>query len=165
MKKQLLLYLFIVSLLMNVFTYMYFSKKDISIQKKFDNLALKYKDSLQNLSNTLFDADYFSLDKNDRAQNYLAESNIDYAALQPKIKEALLEYNSDAEGNKYVDQSKMGDQKFIINKIKIVNHRWIIADYSNGELWGEVLLQYFIEPDNSISFQTLSTYLYPKQLN
>ena len=49
--------------------------------------------------------------------------------------------------------------------MKIINHRWIIADYSNGELWGEVLIKYFINEDQSISFETIESYLYPKQLN
>ena len=77
----------------------------------------------------------------------------------------MLEFNSDPEGNKYVDQAKSGDQKYIINKIKILNHRWIIADYSNGQLWGEVLLKYFVESDGSVTFETMSSYLYPIQLN
>lgn len=165
MKKQLLLYLFILSLLMNVFTYMYFSKKDSSIQKKCDGLTAKYKDSMQVITNKMYDADYFSLEKNDRAQNYFADNDLNYIALIPKVQEALLEYNSDPEGNKYVDQVRYGEQKYIINKIKILNHRWIIADYSNGELWGEVLLKYFVQPDNSISFETISSYLYSKELN
>ena len=70
MKKQLLLYLFIVSLLFNVFTYMYFSKKEAATQKKYEALDVKYKDSIQVFGNKLLDADYFSLEKNDRAQNY-----------------------------------------------------------------------------------------------
>jgi hypothetical protein len=28
--------------------------------------------------------------------------------------------------------------KFIINKVKVLNHRWIIADYSDGEMWGGI---------------------------
>lgn len=165
MKKQLLLYLFILSVLINVFTYMYFSKKDASDQKKSSETTVKYKDSLQIAKTKLYDADYFSLEKNDRAQNYFGENNLDYIALIPKIQEALLEYNSDPEGNKYVDQANYGNQKYIINKIKILNHRWIIADFSNGELWGEVLLKYLVQPDGSVTFETLQTYLYAKQLN
>ena len=57
----------------------------------------------------------------------------------------------------------MGEQKFIINKIKILNHRWIIADYSNGQLWGDVLIKYFVNDDNTFSFEVVESYLYPKQ--
>lgn len=165
MKKQLLLYLFILSLLMNVFTYMYFSKKEASTQSKLTTTSKKLNDSIKGLTDKMYDADYFSLEQNSRAQNYLASSNLDYSVLAPKIKEDLLEFNSDPEGNKYVDQPKMGNQQFIINKIKILNHRWIIADYSNGSLWGEALILYFVEPDSSVRFQTISTYLYSPELN
>ena len=75
----------------------------------------------------------------------------------------MLAYNDAPEGNKYVDQPKMGEQKFIINKIKVLNHRWIVADYSNGTLWGDVLIKYFVKDDNSITFETVDNFLYPKQ--
>ncbi len=163
MKKQLLLYLFIVSLLFNVFTYMYFSKKEAATQKKYEALDVKYKDSIQVFGNKLLDADYFSLEKNDRAQNYLAD--YDVTKLSTAISEALLEFNSDPQGNKYTDQPMMGEQKFIINKIKIINHRWIVADYSNGTLWGEVLIKYFVESDTKFTFETMDSYLYSSQFN
>lgn len=165
MKRQFLLYLFILSLLMNVFTYMYFSKKEASTQKKYTTMSKKLNDSIQSITNQMYDADYFSLRFNSKAQNYFAEDNLDYIALTPKIKEDLLEFNSDPQGNKYIDFPKMGEQKFIINKIKILNHRWIIADYSDGTLWGEVLLKYFVNPDATIRYETISSYLYSQDLN
>ena len=56
----------------------------------------------------------------------------------------------------------MGEQKFIINKVKILNHRWIIADFSDGEYWGEVLIKYFVNEDETISFETFESLLYQK---
>ncbi|MDQ5928488.1 MAG: hypothetical protein QG594_262, partial [Bacteroidota bacterium] len=47
-------------------------------------------------------------------------------------------------------------------KVKILNHRWIIADYSNGELWGEVLLKYFVDDNENITFEVNQTWLYQK---
>ena len=161
MKKQLLLYLFLVAVLMNVFTYMYFSKKESSNQKKIEASTKKLKDSITAMSDELFDANYFSLEHNDRAQNYL--ENYDIRELMPLVKNELMNYNDSPDGNKYIDQAKMGEQKFIINKIKILNHRWIIADYNNGQLWGEVLLKYFVNDDKTISFETVQSFLYPLQ--
>jgi hypothetical protein len=54
--------------------------------------------------------------------------------------EKLLDFNSNPKGNPYVGQDKIGENKFIINKVKILNHRWIIADFSDGNIWGEVFL-------------------------
>lgn len=149
---------------MNVFTYKYFASKGSDEVNKLKIENKKLKDSTLVLYNKYSDEASFSLEFNDRAQNYL-EGQGEVSAFSEKVKQALLAYNDDKAGNKYVDQSKIGEQKFIINKMKIINHRWIIADYSNGELWGEVLIKYFIENDNSISFQTIESYLYPKQLN
>lgn len=161
MRKQLVLYLFILAVLMNVFTYMYFTKKEASNKKRIDETSKKLKDSITHMADELYDANYFSLEHNDNAQNYL--ENYDIRELMPLIKNELLSYNDSRDGNKYVDQAKMGDQKFIINKIKILNHRWIIADYSNGQLWGEVLLKYFVNDDKTISFETAQSFLYLPQ--
>jgi hypothetical protein len=161
MKKQLFLYLFILTALFTVFTYMYFSKALKAEEKRYETTKKILRDSIQIAKQEAFDANYFSLETNDNAQNYLEK--YDVTKLIPKIREDLLAYNDSNEGNKYTGQEKMGDQKFIINKIKILNHRWIIADYSNGQLWGEVYIKYFINADDSISFQVEDTFLYQKQ--
>lgn len=164
MKKSLTLYLLLIALLMNVFTYKYFSTKYNDVLKETEVENTKYKDSLNVLKTPSRDA--FELKNNDRAQNYLYESKItDVAAFEENVKQSLLAFNDSSEGNKYTDQPKIGEQKFIINSIKILNHRWIIADYSNGKLWGEVLIKYFVNEDQTITFEVMNSYLYPMQLN
>lgn len=171
MRKSLFLYLFIIAVLMNVFTYKYFSSKEASENKPATAVAdpndKLLTDSIAKLSERLYDANAFSLESNDRAQNYLFESsNVkDIPDFSEKVKQALLSYNDSPDGNKFTDQPKMGDQKYIINSVKLLNHRWIIADYSNGQLWGEVLLKYFIDDKGAVSFEILNSYLYPASLN
>lgn len=174
MKKSLFLYLFIIAVLMNIFTYKYFTSKESSEHKSATAsngssfvTSKVLSDSITHLYDKLNDANLFSLENNDRAQNYLYESNKinDVPAFAEKVKQALLSYNDSPEGNKYTDQVKMGSQKFIISSIKLLNHRWIIANYSNGELWGEVMLKYFVEDNDSISFEIMNSYLYPANLN
>lgn len=166
MKKSLFLYLFIIAVLMNVFTYKYFTSKEAGEKKPETETADKAKDSITSAKSTA-DEDAFSLQKNDRAQNYLYESYkvSDVPAFEEKVKQALLSYNDSPEGNKYTDQPKMGEQKYIINSLKFLNHRWIIADYSNGQLWGEVMLKYFIDDKGAVSFEIMNSYLYPASLN
>ena len=170
MKKSLFLYLFIIAVLMNLFTYKYFSSKEDSKQKlaKETNASPSItskvlSDSITHLNDKLYDANTFSLENNDRAQNYLYESNKinDVPAFAEKVKQALLSYNDSPEGNKYTDQVKMGNQKFIISSVKFLNHRWIIANYSNGELWGEVLLII----NFWLPILTWSVYLFPSGLS
>jgi len=168
MKKQLFLYLFIIAALMNVFTYMYFTRKQQSekagntAQNDGTVTAVTTHDSIKMMQEQLLEANYFALENNDNAQEYFYNNGNNYQELMPKIKDALLEYNADKKGNKYVDQVGYDNKMYLINKIKILNHRWIIADYSNGEMWGEVLLKYFINDDKTISFETIETILYPK---
>jgi len=161
MKKQLYLYLFILASLICAFTYMYFTKQ-IAFERTNSKAEIKsVRDSLMMISNQLEEADYFSLEHNQRSQEYFV--NQSPQKLLPIIRESLLAYNDDPKGNIYTGQEKMGEQKFIISKIKILNHRWIMADYSNGELWGDVLIKYFVEEDGKITFQVMDSFLFPKE--
>ncbi len=162
MKNSLFLYLFVLAVLMNVFTYMYFHQKDQELQSQFDKRGTRF-DSLLIKSS---DADYFSLENNENAQNYFNGENvkkqIDYVKLIPYVKDQLMEYNSAPTGNKFTGQDSYGDKKFIINKAKVLNHRWIIADFTDGNYWGEVLLKYFVNEDNSIDFEVIQSLVYVK---
>lgn len=166
MKKSLFLYLFILAILMNVFTYMYFSKETAFEQQRNEKLSKRLGDSLVSVNTKLVDANYFALENNDNAQNYFENSAtgkfISYQKLIPYVTDQLMSFNENPKGNPYTGQEQIGAQKFIINKIKILNHRWIIADYSDGEYWGEVLLKYFINEDESVSFEVIQSILYQK---
>lgn len=166
MKKSLFLYLFILSVLMNIFTYMYYSKKNVFDETQFKTNNAKLKDSLTSVSAKLDEANYFALESNQNAQDYLNSGdgikNISYEQLIPLVKEKLMELNDNPKGNPYTGQDQIGAQKFIINKAKVLNHRWVIADFSDGEYWGEVLLKYFVNEDESITFEIVQSVLYQK---
>lgn len=161
MKKSLFLYLFIIAVLMALFTYAFYSKQLKFEQQRFETYQTKMTDSISSMQLRMQDADYFSIGSNSNAQDYLYP--YDYAKISTKVSETLMDFNSTPEGNPYTGQEKLGSQKFIINKIKVLNHRWVIADYNDGTLWGDVLIQYFIEEDGSITFKVIQSFLYPKQ--
>lgn len=165
MKNQFYLYGIILSVLMTLFVFMFYNKQNSFLEKKLENDSKKHQDSIQKLRELNHEANYFSLENNQNAQNYLEKTVSDdyYPATRvvDKVKELLMAENDSKEGNKYVEYPKIGEQKFIINKIKVVNHRWIIADFSNGTMWGEVWIRYFIEADNSITFEVKDSFLYP----
>lgn len=167
MKQSLLLYLFILALVFNVFTYAYYSK-EVAFQKEQLNKLIKKSKAIEaKLNDNLVDANYFSLENNEKAQNYfysdVPEKNVDYVTLIPLLKDKLMDFNDNPNGNSYTGQEKLGTNKFIINKVKVLNHRWIIADFSDGEYWGEVLLKYFVNDDKSISFEVIQSLVYQKQ--
>ena len=166
MKRSLLLYLTLLFALTTLFTYAFLNSELQFEQKRSEKKISQLRDSLSLVSNQLADADYFSLAKNENAQNYFENENlpkmIQYEKLIPVVTEKLLDYNSNPKGNPYTGQDQIGANKFIINKVKILNHRWIIADFSDGEIWGEVLLKYFVNEDETISFEVNQSLLYQK---
>jgi hypothetical protein len=166
MKKSLSLYLFIIILLLNLFTFMYFSKKLSFEKEKSAKMETKFKKELEAANTQLTDANYFSLEKNENAQNYFNPDNatktIQIEKLIPVVTEKLMDLNANPKGNPYVGQDQIGTNKFVINKVRILNHRWIIADFSDGEYWGEVLIKYFLNEDETVSFETFQSLLYQK---
>ena len=166
MKKSLLLYALILSLLFNVYTYMFLSKEVNFEQEKFTKTTKKLKDSLVSVTTKMDEVNYFSLEKNENAQNYFESAKSDkirnYTTLIPYLTAQLVDLNANPKGNPYTGQVQLGANKFSINKVKVLNHRWIIADFSDGEYWGEVLLKYFINEDESVSFEVNQSFIYQK---
>ncbi|GEL12362.1 hypothetical protein SAMN05192550_3303 [Flavobacterium glycines] len=164
MKRSFLLYAFILLVLINVFTYSFLSNEVKFEQDRYQRTSKRLKDSLNSLNLKLNEANYFSLEKNENAQNYfdsaIANKTIQYEKLIPVIKEKLMDLNANPKGNPYTGQDQIGENKFVINKVKVLNHRWIIADYSDGKMWGEVLLKYFVNEDESVSFEVMQSLLY-----
>ncbi|RZJ70358.1 hypothetical protein [Flavobacterium sp.] len=161
MKKSLFLYLFVLAAIMNVFTYAYFSKEVKSENARMEAKVKKANDSTLVLYNQLIDEKYFSLEHNENAQDYL--ETYDYRKLIVDLNTKILDMNDNPKGNALIPYDQIGEQKFIINKVKVLNHRWIIADFSDGKHWGEVLLKYFIEGDNKFTFERIDSQLYQAQ--
>ena len=162
MKQSLLLYGLITAVLLNIFTYMFYKGQVDHEHKQYADLDKKFTEN----KNKLSDADYFSLEKNQNAQNYFDNDDvskvIDYVKLIPTVTNKLMDFNDNPKGNIYTGQEQIGVNKFIINKIKILNHRWIIADFSDGDIWGECLIKYFVNEDKTIDFETFQSFVYSK---
>lgn len=161
-----MLYLLITAVLLNVFTYKFYSLQVESEQKRFTKFEKKMTDSLVAVSSKLQDATYFSLEKNQKAQEYFENATtgkfIPYEKLLPYVQNKLMDLNTNPNGNPYTGYDKIDGKKFIINKINVLNHRWIIADFNNGDIWGETLLKYFINDDETVSFEVIQSLVYQK---
>lgn len=164
MKKP-LLYLFIFSVLLNIFTYMYFTKRSKFEDERiasFQKEAKAKKDSIAALNNQLRDADYFTLANNENAMDYFEDYDIE--KLSAEIRDEVMSLNDNKNGNPLTKYEIINGNKPIINKIKILNHRWIIADFAIGQAWGEVLIKYFKNEGKPTDFETIETFIYPKTL-
>ena len=43
----------------------------------------------------------------------------------------------------------------------MLNHKWIITDFSDGDNWGELLLTYEINDKRELKFKVVESLLYP----
>lgn len=161
MKKNLLVYGLVFSVLINIFQ-MVNSSRILKRSEEVSTISKKELKKAQDSIVKLLDNDKFSLNNNEYAQEYYFEHNL--KALQAKVKEDLMAFNADKRGNKYVSYDQIGDNPFLINNIKILNHRWIIANFSDGKVWGEVLIKYFHNTDKPTEFETVETLIYQETL-
>jgi len=159
--KNILLYGFIFSVLFNIFQYVNATKilnaKDEEVTKIKSRLQTS-RDSVAALANT----NYFALESDEDAQEYFYKNNLDYKKIDLKVKEDLLILNENKAGNKLIPYDAIDGKPFLINTSKLLNHRWLIAEYSNGELWGQVLVKYFVSEGKPTDFETVETVLYDK---
>lgn len=160
--KNVILYALVFSLLFNVFQYVNSTKildtKELEVQKVKTHLKTS-RDSILQLSN----ANYFALESDEDAQEYFYSNNLDYQKVAIKVKEDLIALNENKQGNALIPYEPIDDKPFIVNTSKILNHRWLIAEFSNGDLWGQILVKYFVSADKPTEFETVETVLYEKQ--
>jgi hypothetical protein len=160
--KNVVLYALVFSLLFNVFQFVNSTKilesKDQEVVKVKNHLKTA-RDSVSQLAN----ANYFALESDEDAQEYFYKSNLDYQKVAFKVKEDLIALNQNKNGNKLVPYEPIDDKPFIVNTSKILNHRWLIAEFSNGDLWGQILVKYFVSADKPTEFETIETVLYERQ--
>ncbi|MEB8345574.1 hydrolase [Flavobacteriaceae bacterium KMM 6898] len=162
MKSKIFLYLFIFAALIALYQFVSANNMVKDKNGKIENFEMdieKMEDSIQKLNLKVLDVQYFTLDNNDDALAYYDHLKM----TQPSryIEDKLLETNEQKGDNPLVPYEGMeGD--FKINKIKTLNHKWIIADFSDGQYWGEVLLKYELKDDLSVDFTLLDHLLYTR---
>ncbi len=115
------------------------------------------KDSLKVEKRRFFENVYFSLDTNEEALVYF--DDLDFPVTSALIKDALYDTNLLGEEESLVPYAQMGG-KFLINKIKVLNHKWVIADFSDGTFWGELLIKYQVAADGTLTFSVVEHFLY-----
>lgn len=117
----------------------------------------KLTDSIRKLTDERDEALNFSLETNELSQQYFEDLKI----LNPSqiVINALMETNI-KEKNPYIKSESNG--RFLINKIRILNEKWVICEFSDGELWGDLLLEYHIDGNQKPIFKTLNEVIHPK---
>ena len=160
MKNKITIYLFVFTALVLIFQLVN-SKKILDDQAK-RLIKLKsdkesYEDSVLKLQSQLDEVNDFALVGNDYALEYFKNTNIDNIANQ--IKDQLYEKNLLKDKNDLIPYKTM-NRNFLINKIKVLNHKWLIADYSDGTNWGELFVTFEIDQSGEINFELKEHFLY-----
>lgn len=163
MRNKIFMYLFFFAVLFILFQYM--NEKSIfeNQEKQISSLTKqkKEKDSIMNLQeNAMLELNYFNLMNNDKAMTYIENLGLEAEAVQNRVRDQIYDLNVASNGNPLVPVDGM-EGKMRINKVRFLNHRWVIADFSDGSYWGEVLIEYFFDENNELLLKTIDGVLYP----
>lgn len=157
------MYLFFFAVLYIIFQYA--NEKSIfeSQDKKITSLTEKSErltDSLNILQDQIAELNYFTLQGNENAMTYIENLGMESTEVEALVSDAILEQNLIKGGNPLIPMEGMqGEMR--VNKIKFLNHRWVLADFSDGSFWGEMLIEYFFDENNKLELTTLDAVLYP----
>ncbi len=164
MRKSFLLYLFVFSLLMAVVIYANGKRiadsKDEKIQALEEQLA-SLESELQVITSER-DADRsFSLVANEEALSYLENRGFNPSEVIEKVESELINRNKADDDNDLVPFEGM-EGHFRINKIKLLNHKWLLASFSDGAYWGDLFLTYDFDEEGNLEISTEKGLLYPR---
>lgn len=162
MKKNIFLYLFVFASLIALFLLMKGNKTAKTGAEKIERLqeqVTQLKDSVEKQQFRLMDMQYFSLENNDDALAYYDHLNLKNPTRY--IEDKLLETNEQKGDNPLIPYAGM-ESDFKINKIKVLNHKWLLADFSDGKYWGDLVIKYELKDDLSIDFTLVDHLLYTR---
>lgn len=164
MKQSLYLYLFIFASLIALILYVNDRKIQESQDKAYRTLEEKFtatQAQLENANAAATGSNLFSLDQNEEAYNYFASTGLDRNKIEGVLRDFLLDKNLAKGGNPLVQYVGEG-RGYQINDIQVLNHKWLIANFTDNTNWGEVLIQYSFDQNNELSMETIKTVLYNK---
>ncbi len=164
MRKSFLLYLFVFTALLAVIQFVNAKKMMESKEAEIESLESQLEE--QRLEQDLLVSEnenlkIFSLSSNEEAKSYLETYGLDAAQVARRLEDEIISRNQVVADNELVPFEGM-EGHFRINKIKILNHTWLIADFTDGTYWGELFMSYSFDENNELELQTEKSLLYPR---
>lgn len=163
MKSRIYMYLFFFSILLVLFMYVNQSsifERQTAIITSLEQKNQNFKDSIATQNQQISELLYFDLLTNDAARTYFERLGMEAEDAATLVRERIYEYNLTKGGNPLVPFANANGQ-WRINRVKFLNHRWVIADCSDGKSWGEIWIEYFFDQDGALDLTTQSSVLYP----
>ena len=165
MKQRIFMYLFVFSILLILFQYV--NSKNIiddyekSI-KQYKNKIDQNEKSITKLKDSIFDWQHFSMVGNEEAITYFERFGLDTNEVLEAVENAIYESNVyEGDDHPIVPYASMTKSKLLINTIQIINHKWVIADFSDSQNWGEVFLRYEVNNEGKVDLELVEHLLYP----
>jgi len=162
MRSRIFLYLFIFAVLFILFQFMNAKKAKESYDGKIENLMAKIEEKgneikskdleKDSLVDAILELTYFSLESDEEAINYFEELT---------ISDQIVSQNIAGADNPIVPFVGM-EGNMAINKVRLLNHKWIIADFTDGVYWGQLFIIYDVRKDGVVDFEVEKSFLYPK---
>ncbi|MFT4612590.1 MAG: hypothetical protein ACJA1H_001186 [Glaciecola sp.] len=165
MKQRIFIYLFIFTLLLVIFQFV----NSKNIIENYDQKLTSYMDRNSKLKDSIrlmeddkaTDLYSFKFDTNDDAMTYWENEGYRISEFVPFIKDELMNLNFyDTEDHPLVPYASMTENKMLISQIRLLNHKWIIASFTDGTYWGEMILGYDIEDKKNLKFKVFKSILY-----
>lgn len=165
MKQRIFMYLFVFALLLVLFQYINSKSVFESYESTISTLKesnAKYKDSIAQLQDENTDLKYFTIYNKEDALSYFENRGYKVSQVLPLVEEELYKLNIyEGDDHPIVPYVSMTDAKMMINKISIVNHRWILTDFTDGKHWGEMFLNYEITEEGELKFKLIDYFMFP----
>ncbi len=163
MRNKIFLYLFIFTLMFTIFIYVNDKKILDSRDAQIENLEAKLiraEAVAEELQSRNIELEYFSLSKNEEALTYFENEGINAEELERVLEDEIVGRNRADQGNDLIPFEGMNGV-MRINKVKVLNHKWIIADFTDGTYWGELFISYEIDENRNLKLNTERSFLYP----
>ena len=132
-------------------------QQSVEIANDTAKTIAKLTDSITSLTTQRDEALSFSLESNELSQLFFEELKINNPT--QIFTNAIMESNLQ-EKSPYIKAET--NEKFLINKIRILNEKWVICEFTDGKVWGDLLLQYHIDGNQNPVFIPLDEVIHPK---
>lgn len=161
MRKSFLLYLWLFTALFALFVYVSGSRKIKAQEEEITALKEQIPEipPTEHIEVQPSGTDAFSLAGNDQAMAYFEARGLDPQAVMQQVETAIISKNKASADNPLIPYEGM-EGYFRINKIKLLNHKWVMASFTDGTYWGDVLITYDVH-EGEIELQTEKAVLYP----
>lgn len=163
--SKLFIYFFALAILYIIFQQVNANKKFKADEIKIDKLSKKveiFKQEKDSLENEALELSYFDIRFDDYAKEYWEEQGYTVQQIESLVIDTLIESNNASADNPLVPLAGMeGTMK--VDRVKLLNHKWAIADITDGVYWGQVLYSYNFSKNKTLSLDVITSVLYSKR--